>query len=196
VSDWDERYRRREHATDEPSRLLVRAVEHLAPGRALDIACGAGRHAVYLASRGWHVTAVDASRVGVELMLERARLRGVELDERVADLERGEFAIEAEAYDLICDFYYLQRDLFARLCAGVRAGGHFVAAIHMVDDAPDIRPMNPDFLLQPGELRAFFPGWQIEHYHETPFHDPDAGDHTRRTAEIIARKVTSKDARC
>lgn len=188
MADWDERYRRGEHATAEPSRLLVRAVEKLAPGRALDIACGAGRHAVYLASRGWRVTAVDASRVGVELMQERARLRGVELDARVADLERGEFSVEADAYDLVCDFYYLQRDLFARLRAGVRAGGHFVAAIHMVDDAPDIRPMNPDFLLEPGELRAIFQGWQIEHYHETPFHDPDAGDHTRRTAEIIAVK--------
>ncbi|MBV9960078.1 MAG: methyltransferase domain-containing protein [Acidobacteria bacterium] len=188
MADWDERYRRGEHATAEPSRLLVRAVEHLAPGRALDIACGAGRHAVYLASRGWRVTAVDASRVGVELMQERARLCGAELDARVADLERGEFRIEADAYDLVCDFYYLQRDLFAQLQAGVCAGALFVAAIHMTDEAPDLKPMNPDFLLEPGELRTFFEGWQIEHYHETPTHDPDAGDHTRRTAEIIAVK--------
>lgn len=191
MSDWDERYRRGEHATVEPSRLLMRAVAQLAPGRALDVACGAGRHALYLAAHGWRVTAVDASRVGVELMQSRARERGLSIDARVADLEGDGFEIEAESYDLISDFYYLQRDLFARLRAGVRTGGTLVAAIHMVDESPDIKPMNPDFLLEPGELREFFSDWEIEHYHETPTHDMDAGDHTRRTAEIIARKVTS-----
>ena len=188
MSDWDERYRRGEHATVEPSRLLIRAVEQLAAGRALDIACGAGRHALYLASRGWRVTAVDASRVGVELMQARARSLGLKLDARVADLERGEFEIEPESYDLICDFYYLQRDLFAQLRAGVRKGGRLVAAIHMVDANPEVKPMNPNFLLEPQELREFFSDWEIEHYHETPFHDADAGNHTRRTAEIIAIK--------
>lgn len=188
MADWDERYRRGEHATDEPGRLLVRAAETLAHGSALDVACGVGRHAVYLASRGWQVVAVDASRVGIEITRERARQRGVTVDARVADLERGEFAIQAETYDLVCVFYYLQRDLFTALRAGVRPGGHLVAAIHMVDEAPDIKPMNPDFLLKPGELRGFFTDWEIEHYHETALHDDDPGEHTRRTAEIIARK--------
>ncbi len=192
MADWDERYRRGEHATTEPSRLLTRAVKDLAPGRALDVACGAGRHALYLAMHGWRVTAVDASSVGVEIMQSRAHERGVLIDARVADLERGEFEIEAEAYDLVCVFYYLQRDLFAQLRAGVCAGGALVAAIHMVDESPGIRHMNPSFLLEPGELREFFNDWEIEHYHETPFQDPDAGDHTRRTAEIIVRKVTGE----
>ena len=188
MADWDERYRRGEHATTEPGRLLMRAIKDLAPGRALDIACGAGRHALYLATHGWRVTAVDASRVGVEIMQARARERGVSIDARVADLERGEFEIKAEAYELVCVFYYLQRGLFAQLRAGVCAGGALVAAIHMVDESPGIKHMNPYFLLEPGELRTFFNDWEIEHYHETPSHDPDAGEHTRRTAEIIALK--------
>ena len=100
AAKWDERYGRGEHATEEPSRLLVRAVElfagrgtakGVAPPRALDIACGAGRHAVFLAARGFDVTAVDSSRVGVGLTRERARAAGVVVDARVADLERGEF---------------------------------------------------------------------------------------------------------
>ena len=66
MADWDERYRRGEHATPEPHTLLVRAMETLAPGRALDLACGAGRHALFLAERGWEVIAVDASRVAIE----------------------------------------------------------------------------------------------------------------------------------
>jgi tellurite methyltransferase len=189
VADWDHRFSRGEHATSEPSKLLVRVVKNLKPSRALDIACGAGRHAVYLASHGWDVTAVDSSRVGIELLNERARTLRVAVNARIADLEGGEFQIERDAFDLICVFYYLQRDLFPKLYVGLRAGGTFIAAIHMVDESPDIRPMNPDFLLQPGELRKFFRGWTIEHYHETAQHDTDAGDHTRRTAEIIAHKT-------
>lgn len=201
MADWDERYRRGEHATVEPSRLLVRAVEmfasqveggRLAGRRALDLACGAGRHAVFLAAQGMCVTAVDASRVGVELTLARARERNLSLDARVADLERGEFVIEESAYDLVCDFYYLQRDLFPRMRAGLKAGGLLVAAIHMFDESPQAKPMNPDFLLRPGELREAFGGLEILHYRETAGHDRDAGQHTRRSAELIARRRTSR----
>ncbi|HWS55398.1 MAG TPA: methyltransferase domain-containing protein [Pyrinomonadaceae bacterium] len=192
MADWDERYARGDYATQEPSALLARALELCEAGggerRALDLACGAGRHALLLAARGFRVTAVDASRVGVELMLERARRRGLDIDARVADLERGEFAVEPGAYELVCDFYYLQRDLFPALRAGLRPGGLFVAAIHLFDEDPHAAPMNPDFLLRPGELRAEFDGWRLLHYHETSGLDPDPGQHTRRTAEIIARK--------
>ncbi len=189
MRDWDERYREGEHATTVPSHLLVSVVEQLRPGRALDIACGAGRHTVYLASHGWEVTAVDSSRVGIQLLNERARQADVAVNSQVADLELGEFQIEENAYDLVCDFYYLQRDLFKSLQASVKHGGMFVAAIHMVDKSPNVKPMNPNFLLQPGELRGYFSGWKIERYHETSSHDDDPGDHTRRTAELIAIKV-------
>ena len=197
MADWDERYERGEYATLEPSALLVRAVETFAaarggrrPGglRALDLACGAGRHALYLAERGFDVTAVDSSRAGVEITRRRAGERGLRLDARVADLERGEFPLEPASYDLICDFYYLQRDLFPQIRAGVRRGGLFVAAIHLTDEDPEARPMNPDFLLRPGELREEFRGWELLHYAETKGHDRDAGRHTRRSAELIARK--------
>lgn len=197
MADWDERYRRGEHASAEPSALLLRALDLLsAPGgrgdgrRALDVACGAGRHAVLLAERGFIVTAVDSSRVGVELTRERARERGLWLDARVADLERGEFVIEPGAYDIVCDFYYLQRDLFPRMRAGVRPGGLFVAAIHLSGGEEDARPSNPDFLLRPGELLEEFRDWDVLHYAETEGRDTDAGQHTRPSAELIARCMT------
>lgn len=188
MADWDERYRQGSHATLEPNPLLVRAIESLPAGRALDVACGAGRHALLLARHGWNVTAVDSSSVGIELTRERAREFGVEVDARVADLERGEFEIEREAYELICDFYYLQRDLWPQIRAGVREGGLVVAAIHLVDENPEGETGNPNFLLQPGELRAEFEAWDMLHYHETSLTDRDAGEHHRRTAEIIALK--------
>jgi tellurite methyltransferase len=189
LADWDERYARGEHASEEPHLLLSHAaLEHFAPGRALDVASGAGRNALFLASLGWRVVAVDSSRVGIELTRERARGRGLEVETHVADLERGEFTIEPEAFDLVCDFYYLQRDLFPRLRAGLRRGGAFVAAIHLDDGDPHARPSNPDYLLKPGELLAEFDGWHILHYHETCSADTDAGQHHKRTAELIAEK--------
>lgn len=190
MADWDERYRRGEHAGSGPSRLLVRAVETLPPGRALDIACGAGRHAVFLAERGFTVTAVDSSRVAIEITERRARERGVRLDAHVADLERGEFVIAPEAYDLISIFYYLQRDLFPQIRAGIKPGGTLVAAIHVVDEDPASRLANPAFSLQPGELRTEFRGWEIIYYREG---QPDDDDHKRRTAELIARRPEDSD---
>jgi tellurite methyltransferase len=186
VADWNERYSRGEHITTEPLPLLVRAVDKLRAGRALDLACGTGRHAIFLAERGWEVTAVDASDVGIELAQAEARRRGVHVDWRVSDLEQEGAEIEAESYDLIADFYYLQRSLFPQIRAGVSAGGLFVAAIHLIGQSPDMRPRNPAFFLQPGELRAEFRGWEILHDYEGP---PTEDGHQHPTAEIVARKV-------
>lgn len=189
MPDWNERYRRGEHVIKEPMPLLKRVVEELKPGRALDLACGKGRHAIFLAERGWDVTAVDASHVGIELGKEAASARGVEVKWVVSDLEHHEFEIEAGAYDLIGVFYYLQHDLFPRIRAGIAPHGVVVAAIHMVDDSPDVKPMNPDFLLQPGELRQEFAGWEILHdYEGTATED----GHQRRSAEIVARRAVVK----
>ncbi len=195
MADWDERYRQGEYTSLEPSQLLVRfsaefapAPAERAPRRALDLACGAGRHALYLAAHGWHVVAVDNSRVGIELTAARAREQGLSVETHGADLERGEFKIEPAAYDLICDLYYLQRDLFPHIRAGVRPGGAVVGAIHLADEHAASH-MNPAYLLQPGELHKLFADWHVAYYHETQAHDVDAGQHHHRTAELIALRV-------
>jgi len=194
MTDWDERFGRGEHVSTQPHALLERAIEGRSQGRALDLACGAGRHALYLATRGWQVVAVDVSRAGIELTRERAASNGVEIDVRHADLACGEFVIEPETYDLVCDFYYLQRDLFADARRGLRDGGMFVAAILLAGgDASQARPVNPTFVLQPGELHELFKEWKIEHYFEAPERSDQPGQHSWRTAEIIAVKTKSDE---
>jgi tellurite methyltransferase len=185
IAKWDERYLRGEHTTQEPSPLLRNAIKSLPPGRALDVACGAGRHAIFLADHGWQVTAVDASRAGIEILQQRATEAGVTVDARCADLESGEFHIEPETYDLICVFYYLQRDLFPPIRAGVKPGGSVVAAIHLNDGKQDAKPANPAFLLESGELKQLFADWQITYYREG---QSDEGGHHHDTAYLIARK--------
>jgi SAM-dependent methyltransferase len=82
------------------------------PGRALDLACGEGRHALWLRDRGWKVTAVDIA-VG--------NIGGVTCIQ--ADLESGGFAIEPNAWDLIVCWLYWQEELLPRIVGGVRSGG-------------------------------------------------------------------------
>jgi SAM-dependent methyltransferase len=186
MPDWDERYRQGEHANDEPHPLVVEFASKLKPGRALDVACGVGRHAIWLAERGWQVTAVDSSRVAIEILRQGASEKGLVIDSRIADLERGEFTIEPDSYGLILNCCYLQRDLFPAIKAGVRVGGVAIAVIAMVDDDPGVKPMNPAFLLEPGELRAEFEGWELWR----DFEDKREGSERRRAmAEIVARRI-------
>ena len=183
MTKWDERYKQGEHLNDTPHPLVVEFAAKLKPGRALDVACGVGRHALYLAERGWQVTAVDSSQVAIEMLLERASKLSFQIDARVADLETGEFIIEPDGYDLIVNCCYLQRDLFPAIKAGIRLGGCALAVIALVDDEPAVAPMNPAFLLQPGELRAQFDGWELLHDFEGK---QIAG--RRAMAEIVARR--------
>ena len=187
MTDWDERYRQNEHTDDRPHPLVVEFASKLVPGRALDIACGVGRHALWLAERGWQVTAVDYSRVAIEMLRQRSAKKGVEINSCVADLEQHEFVIEPGSYDLIVICNYLQRDLFPSIKVGIRTRGTVIAVIPMVDAGPNIKRMNPAYLLSPGELRAEFDGWELIR----DFEGKPSGDPSRRaTAEIIARRLS------
>jgi len=176
--DWEQHYAQAEGLESAPSPLLVEVADLTPPGRALDLACGAGRNAVYLAQLGWQVVAVDSSASAVRIVRERAAASRVPIDARVADLEAGEFAIEPAGYDLICDFFYLQRDLFTPIRDGVRPGGLVAAEIHLRDEKPH------RFVLDPGELRREFEGWKILYYSEAV-----RPGQTRPSAAILARKA-------
>ena len=184
MAEWEERYKRGERANEEPHPLLVQFVSGLSPGRALDVACGAGRHAIWLAERGWQVDAVDYSVSAIEILRSRSIQKGVHIETFVANLERHEFVIKPAVYDLIVVCNYLQRNLFGPIKAGIRFGGTVVAVIAMVDEDPNIKPMNPAFLLQPGELRSYFEHWALLH----DFEGKPGGELNRRTtAELVAK---------
>ncbi len=155
IEKWNERYRAGEQLFDTPSPLVTRFVADLAPGVALDLACGPGRNALFLAERGWRVTAVDGSPIAIA----KLRRRYGDFDARVADLERGEFRIEPDSYDLVCCCYYLQRDLFPQMKIGIRTGGMAIVIVLLAGVGTPTR-------VSPGELRAYFAGWNVLHYRE------------------------------
>jgi SAM-dependent methyltransferase len=127
-------------------------------GRALDLASGLGRNALYLAAQGWEVTAVDSSSVALDILSERAA-EGLNVHPVLADLEAGEFRIEPDAWDLIVDCCYLQRDLFSSIRDGVRRSGLFVGVFPMSG-------INPAYLTRAGEGRVLFGDWNLLHYAE------------------------------
>jgi SAM-dependent methyltransferase len=108
--DWNARYAQKELVwSAEPNRLFAAEVAALAPGRALDLACGEGRNAVWLAEQGWRVTGVDFSDVALAKAAELAAARGVEVEWVVADVL--EHAPERRGFDLVAVLYLqLPRD--------------------------------------------------------------------------------------
>jgi SAM-dependent methyltransferase len=185
---WDEKFARGEELHGlAPSAPLPAAVDGLSPGLALDLASGAGRHALFLAERGWRVEALEGSRVGVERMMHEAARRNVagRIEAHICDLESTGFTLEPDRYDLVCDFYFLHRPLFEAIRRAVRPGGLFVAAIHVEDAAGQAAPHR--FLLAPGELRARVESWGWDVLHGREGSSTESGHH-HATAEIIARR--------
>lgn len=156
LESWNRRYAAGEKLDEAHALLVERFAAGLPPGDALDLACGPGRNALYLAELGWRVTAVDGSAIAIEHQRERARAKRLAIDIHCADLERGEFAIAAESYDLVLDILYLQRDLIPAIQRGLRPGGLIIATVLVAKSGTPTRAT-------PGELRALFTGWNVLH---------------------------------
>ncbi len=136
-----------------PARWLTERA-HLLPssGHALDLACGRGRHALWLAARGLAVEAVDRDEAALAWLREEATRRGLAVTTRLLDLERPTAVLAASAYDLIVVVHYLHRPLFPQIVAALRPGGVLVYETFTTGQAAIGKPTNPDFLLLPDEL--------------------------------------------
>jgi SAM-dependent methyltransferase len=185
AKEWDERYRQGRGMPDEPSALLVGNRALLpAGGRALDIAMGSGRNALYLASLGFRVTGMDVSPVAVALCREKAARLGLAVEAVVADLE--DYRLPANRYDLIINFHYLQRSLAGPIGQALKQAGVLFFESFTIDQLQfGYGPKDPAFLVRPGELREMFAGLETLFYHEGVI-EGDRGP--KAVAQLIARK--------
>src|SRR5712692_8432386 len=137
AAEWDARFRAGDHSEASPDPFLLSAEQFLElipkGGSALDLACGAGRHAVWLAERGCRVTAVDFSAEALAKTERLAHERGVSVQCLQLDLESPDIDLGAEACDLICGFFFLHRPLFPALCCALRPGGLMIYKTYTVD---------------------------------------------------------------
>ena len=165
-----------------PAGILTELWPLLPAGPALDLACGRGRNALFLAEHGRHVTAVDWSDAALDILEERAKCSKIpvrrvsRIDEAKplaragigllqADLEA--VALPANRYSVIVCVRYLQRSLFPQICLALRPGGMLLFETYtkaQLDFAGG--PRDPAHLLNTGELRRAFPGLEVIFYRE------------------------------
>lgn len=164
---WDARYAEAQQWSDDPNALAAQMLAGLSPARALDLAAGEGRMALWLASLGWRVTALDFSAVGLARGRTRAHQRGLEIDWRVADATTVE--LEPASYDLVLVLYlHLTRPgltaALARATAALAPGGLLLALGHDKDnlDRGTGGPQDPALLWEVQVLREIAAGLRID----------------------------------
>ena len=179
---WDRRYAASHPTVNKAMMPLLATWLPRLPrrGLALDVAAGAGRHSLALARHGLRVHALDISWQGLRLLRARA-VPPLEIRPLVIDLRRG--WLPEASYRVIVNFLYLERALWPAMARRLAPGGWLIVETFTVEQrrlAPG-KYIRPEFLLEPGELRAAFSFLEIVHYAE--------GVHNgKATAQLVARK--------
>jgi len=183
---WDQRYREGSYkARTHPTELLVEWLERLPRGRALDVASGAGRNALFLAEAGYRVDAIDVSAVALERAERTARERGLSVEWIVADLDDAELA--RETYDVVVVARFVDRRLVPRLKEALADGGHLIYEHHLQTPCDVGGPRsNPEFRLRPNELLHLFWDLRVLYYREGIIDDPDG--RRMALAQLVACK--------
>lgn len=152
--------------------------------RALDVAAGNGRNALYLAALGFEVDAVDISDVAVDQLRASAHERDLPVRAQLLDLESG--SLPEGPYDVVVNMNYLQRDLFGALAASLKPGGLLLfetfapAHIEQLDQR-----VNPDYVLQDNELLRAFCALHVRRYGEGV---ADRSGRPRGVASLVAQR--------
>ena len=176
---WDEK-----HSKDEMPHTpitLVTEYASLAPGkRALDIACGNGRHSLWLAEQGFKVDALDISPVAIEKLKDKPGIVAKEVD-------FDTYNLPANTYDLVVKAYFLQRRLFAQMIDALTPGGIIILETFLHHPDNEREPSNPAFRLNEGELEAAFDD-RCELLHIREYWDKDYMGYKTMKAAMVARK--------
>lgn len=159
---WNERYRA--YNSDqrlEPRQFLIEVADMLpAGGKALDIAMGLGANSAFLAQRGYTVIGVDISFVA----LRKAKQKFSGINILCADMEQISFP--PSTFDVIIDFYYLERDLWTNLRHWLKPGGYLVVETLLIDMLKIKPDLDKRYLLEPNELINSFSDYEILIYRE------------------------------
>ena len=194
---WDTRYRSGAYETRRhPSALLADWIGRIdvtrASPRALDIACGAGRNALFLARHGWHVDAVDISPVALERLRAAAETEDLSIACLELDLEPAAAALDGfrgQPYDLAVLMRYTDTTLLEMLPRAVAPGGYLLAEMHMKTGKKVAGPRSPRFRVAAGALRQAGAALDLPHYHEGLVTDPDG--RTVALAQLVGRRRAS-----
>ena len=180
---WNKRYDTETYILGkEPVEFLKEHINILPGGKALDIAMGEGRNAVFLAKNGFEVDGCDVSEIAVKKTLELAKENNVRVNVFVADLEI--YKPPKDTYDVVACFYYLQRSLIPQIKEALKPGGMVIYETYTIENCERgfEGPKNRDYLLKTNELLDLFKDLTIIYYKELVLDDKKA------VASLIARK--------
>lgn len=167
-SQWDQVYDQEKYVFGkEPAEVLLSNFDILPVGRALDIAMGEGRNAVFLAKKGFTVDGVDISEVAIRKAKRLAKENRVTIGTINADLNT--YQIKPDTYEVILNIQYLQRSLIPQIKRGLKRGGVIVFENQTTEQLslPGSGGLRRDYLLSPGELKELFKEFKILQYAET-----------------------------
>lgn len=168
---WNERYRAKTSEPPVPAAVLAENAHLLPrPGTALDLACGRGGNALFLARRGFVVTARDQSAVAVDALQHAAAGEALSLLAEIADVERLPWP--PACFDVIVVSRYLYRALAPVIIARLAEGGLLFYQTYTTGKPEGVGPRNPAYLLGPNELLRLFGDLEVRYYRE----DSSCGD--------------------
>lgn len=180
---WDERYSSGDYRPrTQPSALIEKAIDLIGAGRALVLACGAGRNALRLAEAGFDVTGVDISSVAIEMARKASSARDLVVDWKVSDVD--DLELGAGRYDLVTMIRYVNRGVWSRITDALTANGWLLMEQHLSTYRDVIGPSG-DYRLQPGELLAAFREMRIVLYTEA-FEPSERSSGMTATARLLA----------
>lgn len=169
---WDQRYADETHRKrEQPGPFIEQWIDKLPRGRALDVACGLGHKAHFLAQAGYQVDAIDISAVGLARAAEKARSLGLEINWIEHDLEQP-YRFDA-GYDLISVMWYVNLPLIRQLCTCLAPGGYLLCEEHLLTDQAVKGPQNSAFRVAPGSLQDAAESFDVCFYEESVDLDPD-----------------------
>ena len=176
---WNEKYQDNQ-IPNEPIKLVKDYVKLAVGKQALDIACGMGRHSKYLVSQGFEVDALDVSSVAIESLQGLAHINAMEVD-------FDTYTLPKEKYDLIVCTYYLERKLFPQMIEALKPNGIILMETFLHDEVNERQPSNPAFMLNEGELEAYFDE-KCELLHIPEWLDVDYKGYKTMKTSMVARK--------
>jgi len=168
----------------DPAQLLVEFLPVLPKGKALDVAMGKGRNALFLASHGLEVAGLEKDEESIGLCRAEAKSRGLHLEIRRTDLEDlASYQIEKVTYDVVICFYYLQRNLIPLMKEALKPGGIMIYETFLIDQHLTAgHPRRREFCFEHNELLKYFMDYRVLFYRE--------GQDTNGTyrASLVAQK--------
>lgn len=192
MTDWDDRFANGEYPrAPEPSPILRRYLPEIPDGRALDVAAGSGRNAVFLADAGYEVDAVDGSTEGLRIARERAAERGADARLRTEQADLTEYEFPTASYDLITVSFYRVVDRLPDVVEALVDGG-FLFVEHHLRTTDDVSgPSTDRYRYGANELLRAGLGLTVIHYdegREAAAGDED-GTEDRATVRLLARRT-------